>query len=160
MALDESSEGFAGPAPVNWSRRRARWAAALCLTAAAVVIAYWAVWFTDRAALASSTRPAYTEFENAFPLADAWLTVCLVLAATYCLRARNAAARGWLVAAASSGLYLLGMDSLYDIEHGIWFDGGAGGVVEAVINVLTLAMCILLWWLAAGVPPSRVEERH
>ena len=36
-------------------------------------VAYWSIWFTDRDGLASEHRAAYYEFENAFPLADAWL---------------------------------------------------------------------------------------
>ena len=39
-------------------------------------IAYWSIWFIDRDVLASEHRQAYYEFENAFPLADAWL--CLL----------------------------------------------------------------------------------
>ncbi|RAG86120.1 hypothetical protein DN069_08025 [Streptacidiphilus pinicola] len=94
------------PAPAGWSHRRALFAATVCLIAAAVIVAYWAVWFTDRPLLASSSAPAYTEFENAFPLADAWLTVALLMAAAACLRARTAAARLWLGIAVGSGVYL------------------------------------------------------
>ncbi|WP_042372516.1 hypothetical protein [Streptacidiphilus neutrinimicus] len=136
------------PAPADWSRGRARAAAALCLTAAAVIVAYWAVWFTDRPLLASSTTRGYLDFENAFPLADAWLTAALLLAAAACLSERAATARLWLTVAAGSGVYLFSMDVLYDLEHRVWFTGGGAGVVEAVINLLTLAMSVLLWRLA------------
>ena len=36
-------------------------------------IAYWSIWFVDRDTLASEHTQAYYDFENAFPLADAWL---------------------------------------------------------------------------------------
>ena len=136
------------PAQVEWSRTRARGAAAVSLTAAAVIVTYWAVWFTDRPLLASSTARGYLDFENAFPLADAWLTAALLLAAAACWSDRAAAARLWLTVAAGSGVYLFSMDVLYDLEHRIWFTGGGAGVTEAVINLLTLAMSVLLWRLS------------
>lgn len=75
---------------------------------------------------------AYVQFEDAFPLADAWLTVCLVVAAAACLRGHARRARVWLLAAASSGL-----------------------------NALTLMLSVLLWWLssrAATASDDRVTE--
>ena len=38
-------------------------------------VAFWSVWFTKREWLASEHSRAYYEFENAFPLADAWQLV-------------------------------------------------------------------------------------
>jgi hypothetical protein len=34
------------------------------------------------------------------------------------------------------------MDVLYDLEHGIWWSSGAGGVIELVINVATLTVSV------------------
>ncbi|WP_051943143.1 hypothetical protein [Streptacidiphilus rugosus] len=113
-----------------------------------MIITYWAVWFTWRGALASSGDRGYLDFENAFPAADGWLTLCLLLAARACLTRREAAAAPWLTAAAAAGLYLFAMDVLYDIEHRVWFTGGGAGVTEAVVNVLTLGMCVMLWLLS------------
>ena len=112
----------------------------------AVMIAYWTLWFTARDIVASNDRPAYVEFENAFPAADAWLTVCLIGAAVT-LPARRPMALLWLLAGGGAGLYLFGMDVLYDLEHGIWWHSGAGGGIEALINLLTLAVGLgLLRW--------------
>jgi hypothetical protein len=47
----------------------------------------------------------------------------------------------WLLAAGSSGLYLFGMDCLYDLEHGI-FLRGSGGAIEAGIVAITLAFSL------------------
>lgn len=134
--------------------------AAVCLFAAAIVILYWVVWFTDRSLLASSDRQAYIEFEDAFPLADGWLTLCLLLAAAALLRRRDWAPY-WLLAAGAGGLYLFGMDVLYDLQHAVW-TSGAGGAVEAVINALTLAMSLVflrLSWTTlvahSGEPAAR-----
>ena len=98
------------------------------LASLAVMIAYWTLWFTARDAVASNDRPAYVEFENAFPLADAWLTVCLIGAAIT-VPARRPIALLWLLAGGGAGLYLFGMDVLYDLEHGIWWHSGAPGGV-------------------------------
>lgn len=103
-------------------------------------IAYWTIWFIDRSLLASEHRAAYYQFENAFPLADAWLGLTCLLALVALVR-HWPSALCWLIAAGSAGLYLFGMDFLYDVEHGI-FAKGAGGVIEAVIVLLTLVFSV------------------
>jgi hypothetical protein len=103
-------------------------------------VAYWSIWFTSRDTLASEHRTAYYEFENAFPLADAWLGLACLLALV-ALRQRRPSAHFWLVCSGAAGLYLFGMDFLYDVEHGIFTSGG-GGVVEACIVAITLAFSL------------------
>jgi hypothetical protein len=125
-----------------------------------VIIAYWTVWFTRRELLASSGDRGYLDFENAFPAADAWLTLCLLLAARACLTRREAAARRWLTASVGGGVYLFAMDVLYDIEHRIWFTGGGAGVTEAIVNVLTLGMCVTLWLLSPREPRDPRDPRE
>jgi hypothetical protein len=107
--------------------------------AVALIVAYWTAWYADRSSVASNQRSAYYEFENAFPLADAWLAFCCVAAAV-CLRRARPAALLWLLMGAGAGLYLFGMDVLYDAEHGVWWRSGAGGVIEALINALSLVV--------------------
>jgi hypothetical protein len=113
----------------------------LLTSAALLMVAYWVLWFAARATVASNRRPAYYEFENAFPLADGWITVCL-LAAAWTLQRGRPAALLWLLAGGGAGLYLSGMDVLYDLEHGIWWHSGSGGVIELGINVLSLTMSL------------------
>lgn len=118
------------------------------LFAAAFTVLYWVVWFTDRSLVASSTDKAYESFENAFPVADGWLALSCVLAARALVR-RTPSALLWLLCAGSAGLYLAGMDVLYDLENGIWWDGGAGGAIELGINVITVAgslIALVLGW--------------
>ncbi len=114
-------------------------------------LVYWTLWFAQRDWIASESRQAYYEFENAFPLADTWLGVACVCALVT-LRRRRPSALFWLIASGSAGLYLFGMDFLYDVENGI-FATGAGGVLEAVIVTLTLAFSLtaLTWsWRERG----------
>lgn len=111
-----------------------------------ILILYWVLWFTVRDAVASNERPAYFEFENAFPLADAWLAVCVIAAAVTLIK-RHAMALLWLLAGGGSAIYLFCLDALYDLENGIWWRSGAGGYIELGINVITLAVGVgLLRW--------------
>ena len=68
--------------------------------------------------------------------------LCLV-AASYCLVTARRAALFWLLAGGGAGLYLFGMDVLYDLQHGVW-GKGANGVVELVINLLTLGLSVFV----------------
>ena len=125
--------------------------AVLLLAVALVIAAYWLAWLLHRSLVASETGTAYTQFEDAFPLADGWLALCLV-AASYCLwTARRALF--WLLAGGGAGLYLFAMDVLYDLQHGVW-GKGANGVMELVINVVTLVLSlfVLRWtWVRRDV---------
>lgn len=126
----------------------------MLVVAIVVDIAYWSIWFTDRDVLASSHRSAYYEFENAFPLADLWLGLACVLALVALTRERASAAF-WLTCAGSAGLYLFGMDFLYDVENGIFTSGG-GGIIEAGIVALTLVFSVTVlrfaWTRQTAVP--------
>ena len=107
------------------------------LAGAALLVLYWAAWLLDRSMLASDTRPAYYEFEAAFALADAWLAFCLVAAAR-ALTGRRPTALLWLLAAGGSAGFLLGMDLLYNLQHGIWF-ASHRGLLELLRNLATAA---------------------
>ncbi len=106
--------------------RSRRAMAGLLLAAAVLIIAYWVAWLTHRSLVASETGAAYTQFEDAFPLADGWLALCLV-AASYCLVTARRAALFWLLAGGGAGLYLFAMDVLYDLQHGVWGKGAQRG---------------------------------
>ncbi|MFL6024313.1 MAG: hypothetical protein ACJ72O_13325 [Marmoricola sp.] len=119
-------------------------------------ITYWTLWFAQRDWIASEHSHAYYEFENAFPLADFWLGVACVLALVT-VRTGRPSALLWLVSAGSAGLYLFGMDFLYDVENSIFAKGG-GGAFEAVIVALTLVFSVTLlrWsWAHRGELLSR-----
>ena len=125
--------------------RTRRTAALVLLVAAGLIAAYWIAWLAHRSLVASETGVPYTQFEDAFPLADGWLALCLV-AASYCLLTARRAALFWLLAGGGAGVYLFGMDVLYDLQHGVWGKGG-NGLVELVINLLTLGLSVfVLWW--------------
>jgi hypothetical protein len=128
-----------------------RFIEALLVVAIVLDIVYWTIWFTQRDWIASEHTHAYYEFENAFPLADLWLGLACLLA-LLALRAGRPSALLWLLCAGSAGLYLFGMDFLYDVENGIFAKGG-GGAFEAVVVALTLvfSVTVLSWsWRHRG----------
>jgi hypothetical protein len=126
----------------------------MLVIAIVIDLAYWTIWFVDRDVLASEHTQAYYDFENAFPLADLWLGVACALALVT-LQRESERATFWLTCAGAAGLYLFGMDFLYDVENGIFTSGG-GGVVEAVIVALTLVFSVTVlrfaWRRHTAVP--------
>ena len=124
---------------------RSRGIQALLVGAIVLDVVYWTLWFADRDSIASEHNEAYYEFENAFPLADAWLGIACLLA-LITLRAGRPTAFLWLVCAGSAGMYLFCMDLLYDLENGIFTKGG-GGAFEAGIVAVTLvfSVTVLTW---------------
>ena len=111
--------------------------------AVVVLVAYWTAWYVDRDLVASDHTRSYVDFENAFPLADAWLGACVVLALR-AVRRQSPTLLLWLLAGGGAGVYLFCMDVLYDLEHGIYAKG-VGGVIELGINLLTLGLSA--WFL-------------
>jgi hypothetical protein len=132
-------------------RGRRRMAGAL-LAGAVLLALHWAAWLLDRALLASDTRPAYYEFEAAFALADAWLAFCLVAGARS-LTGRRPTALLWLLAAAGAGGFLLAMDVLYNLQHGVWF-ASQRGLLELLRNLATGAGTVGMF---AWAWPRRAE---
>ena len=127
--------------------------AGVLLAAAALIVAYWVAWLTHRSLVATETGVGYTQFEDAFPLADGWLALCLVAAAFCLLTVRRAALSGsWR--GAVPGSTCAPMDVLYDLQHGVWGKGG-NGLMELAINALTLGLSVSLFvlrwtWLRRG----------
>lgn len=113
----------------------------------AAICAYWGIWYLgDRSWLASLDTPSYYVFENAFPLADAWLAVTYAGAAIALMR-RRPSALFWLLVAGSASFYLAGMDILFDLQHGVYELSGAA-ITEMIINVASIGLGA--WTLAYG----------
>jgi hypothetical protein len=105
------------------------------IVTAALVVAYWVLWAIDRGMIASSHTAQYIAFEQAFPLADAWLLTALLMTGIQLWR-RAPSALAWVFVVGGAGMYLCAMDVLYDLQHGIYAKGGAG-VIELAINIVT-----------------------
>lgn len=115
------------------------------------IVAYWAIWYgIDRNLLASSHAPAYYTFENAFPVADAWLALALALSIAGIVRRRSYAVL-WTLLGGGAGVYLGCMDVLFDLENGIYVPhlgaDASAPIIEGAINVITFtfAIAIVVW---------------
>lgn len=107
-------------------------AAALWL-AAALDLLYWLLFFTT-GQVQSGDDPVYLGFERAFPAADAWLGVAAVACAEG-LRRRRPWAVFYGIAAGSAFIYLGLMDTLYNLEHGMYTHRSPEMTAEIAINV-------------------------
>lgn len=148
MASPHIEHSITAAAATRDAPRGLRLIAAIMLFAAALTIAYWVVWFGGgRDLLASSHADAYFRFENAFPAADAWLALTLIIGAVGLVRRR---AWGLLAAllAGGAGIYLGCMDVLFDLENGIYLVPKGGDpsavAIEVAINVLTFALGVVV----------------
>ena len=122
------------------------------LTGAGLLVVYWAAWLLDRSLLARDTRPPDNAFQAAFALADAWLAFCLVAGAR-ALAGRRPTALLWLLAAGGAGGFLLAVDLLYNLQHGVWF-ASQRGLAELLRNLATGAGTVGLF---AWAWPRRAE---
>src|SRR5262249_47570640 len=108
--VSASAEALSTPLP----SRPAGWrlALALCVFGAVSTTGYWIVWFfLDRSLLANQTTELYFAYENAFPLADAWMAVASAAGAIGLWRRRPSALL-WMLLGASASIYLGLLDLL------------------------------------------------
>jgi len=131
--------------------------AALLVLGAVVTVAYWVNYFAvgDVRVLSDTW---YTTFEDAFPVADGWMALCMAIAGVGLWRGtRNGAL--WGLMAGSALLYLAGMDITFNVEHGLYALLPKSGpmLTEAWINASSLGLgiaTVLVSWRAATRSPS------
>lgn len=104
---------------------------------------YWILFFSGT--LHASRDPVYFAFEAAFPAADAWLTIASITCAEG-LRRRRSWAVVYGIAAGSAFIYLGLMDTLYNLEHGMYLHLTDEMVAEVAINVTCFVFGPLLMW--------------
>jgi hypothetical protein len=142
-----------------WGKKVAQRILAGTLFAAALVtLAYWLNYF-----LAGDVRVLpdywYAAFEDSFPVADGWMSLCMLGAGVGLWRGSLDGARFGLLAA-SALLYLAAMDITFNIEHGLYalLPNSGPMLTEAAINAASLALglatLVMSWRRAAGHLPS------
>lgn len=115
-----------------------RWnAAAIALGLVAGMGGFWA-WFGASGARTSVDQD-WVEFEKAFPLADAYLSVVAAAAARQMWRGRPSAV-GLGIAGGSATTFLGLMDVLYNLEHGKYRDRSPDMALETAVNVAALTL--------------------
>jgi hypothetical protein len=108
--------------------------ALLMLVAAVGTTAYWVAYFTNGATQVRADAE-YLAFEDAFPLADGWMTLCFLLGARGLWRGHASGVR-WGLCAGSAMIFLGCMGLLYDLQHG-HFRGPPSPALLAEVVVLT-----------------------
>ncbi len=98
---------------------------------------YWA-WFVTSGARASDDQ-GWVEFEKAFPLADAYLSVVAAAAARQMWRGKPSAV-GLGIAAGSATTFLGLMDVLYNLQHGRYSERSPDMALETAVNVAALTL--------------------
>jgi hypothetical protein len=127
--------------------------ATVMIVVAVVTALYWIVWFIipgGRDALAVLPQDqTYIHFENAFPAADGWMAASALIAAIQMLRGKSSAIV-WMFIGGGAGMYLAGMDVLFDLENGIYraLAANPGSVsTEIAINIATVGISTwVMWW--------------
>ena len=112
--------------------------------ATAMNLLYWVLFFTT-GAVQSSQDPTYLAFERAFPAADAWMGIASVLCAEG-LRRRRQWAVVYGIAAGSAYIYLGLMDTLYNLENGMYGLRTTEMWIGASINVFCFVFGPFLMW--------------
>lgn len=114
------------------------WIILLLLFATIATSAYWIVFYSSGDVQVRSDE-VYLAFENAFPLADAWMASCALLGAIG-LWCSNSWGFLFGLLAASSAIFLGLPDLLFNLNEGIYTIGGAETGIEVTINALTLGL--------------------
>ncbi len=118
--------------------------AALLIVAAVLIVVYWILYFFVGGVHVLNDI-WYTKFEDAFPVADAWVTALALVAAYFLLRHNDRMAPFALAAAGSAGLYLAFMDITFDLENNLYslVATNANMQTELLINIATVVISVI-----------------
>ncbi|HEY4939933.1 MAG TPA: hypothetical protein VII56_00775 [Rhizomicrobium sp.] len=127
--------------------------ATLLILGAVVTVAYWTNYL-----IAGDVRVLpdywYGAFEDAFPVADLWMALCMFVAGIGLWRgARSGALFGLM--AGSALIYLAAMDITFNVEHGLYalLPRSGAMIAETVINASSLGLgvaTLLMSWRRAA----------
>ncbi|HJW41075.1 MAG TPA: hypothetical protein VJ476_07580 [Rhizomicrobium sp.] len=126
--------------------------AALLVLGAVVTLGYWANYF-----IAGDVRVLpdywYSAFEDAFPIADGWMALCMLAAGIGLWRGSRAGTLAGLMAG-SALIYLVAMDITFNVEHGLYalLPKSGAMLTETWINSSSLGLGIatlIMSWRAA-----------
>lgn len=125
----------------------------LLIVGAIVTGFYWWSYFSGGDVMASHER-WYTAFESSFPIADAWMALCMAAAGAGLL-----SKRGWGLPlglmAGSALIYLAAIDTTFNVENGMYALAANSDAVrfEIFINVTTAILGV--WTIFACWPRAR-----
>lgn len=117
--------------------RPQRWLGRAALAGGALIVLFWALYFTGSMGLADAGGPI-AQFESAFLIADAILTIALITAGIGLLRGRRYGLF-CLVGSGAMTLYLGILDLTFYSGQGFYAQITPDSAVEMIVN----ALCIL-----------------
>ena len=121
------------------------------LTGAALLVLYWAVWLLDRSPAGQRHPARLLRVRGRVRPGDlGWPSAWSRPPGP---GRRRSAALLWLLAAGGAGGFLLAVDLLYNLQHGVWF-ASQRGLAELVRNLATAAGTVGLFTWAW---PRRAE---
>jgi hypothetical protein len=125
----------------------------LLILGAAITALYWWSYFNGGDVMASNER-WYEAFESSFPVADAWMALCMATCGFGLLRDRAWGPPLGLMAG-SALIYLAAMDITFNVENGMYAlaAGNDAMTFEIFINATTLILGV--WTLVACWPRAR-----
>ncbi len=121
------------------SRKSMKIVALMELAIAGGILAFWTAFFsTDLVSITDlRLKEIYLAFESAFPAADFFLVVCLILGGFGLLR-RTSFGPFWTLMAGASLVFLALLDISFNIRQGIYLLG----LEESILNIGINATCL------------------
>jgi hypothetical protein len=119
---------------------------------ALAICLYWVAWYAVPSLIQARSPEAqdyaiYVNFEQAFPLADGWLAVAVLLGVAGLWKMRDWGFLFMLVVGGSA-IFLGLMDLLYDLEHQMFVPLTSEATIELIIVILEFLLGILVIYLA------------
>lgn len=122
----------------------------LLLVGAAVTAFYWWSYFSGGEVMVSHER-WYTAFESSFPVADAWMALCMAGAGAGLLTQRAWGPPLGLMAGAAL-IYLAAIDTTFNIQNGLYALAASNDAMKAEIAINAASASLGLWAIAACWP--------
>lgn len=121
---------------------------------AAVTALYWWSYFSGGEVMVSTER-WYTAFEDAFPFADGWMTLCMTGAGVGLIRNRAWGPPLGLLAG-SALIFLTAMDVTFNVQNGLYPLAASNDAMKAEIAINVATAILGVWTIAACWPRYKV----
>lgn len=117
---------------------------------AAVTALYWWSYFNAGDVMVSHER-WYTAFEDAFPIADGWMALCMIAAGFGLVTNRPWAAPLGLMAG-SALVFLTAMDVTFNVQNGLYALAATSDAMKAEVAINVATGVLAVWTIAACWP--------
>ena len=114
---------------------------ALLVITAIGILAYWADFFLSGTVKARQDN-VYLSFQSAFPLADAWLTFCILMTVFNHFRREERKKIFFGLLSSSSMIFLALIDIHFNLNQGIYKNSDTPIFMETIINIWLVSLGI------------------